>query len=116
MNVSLQSSLVWSILIFMFEEFTTSPIRIEDARLYIYVWHTLHILVWFGEAYLHSSRSPTNIVISPIHLLRVNLTQSLLDRPPVLFTAWRHRGFFRDFEAKANCRARFCRRLAPAVF
>ena len=87
MNVSLQSSLVWSILIFMFEEFTTSPIRIEDASLYIYAWHTLHILVWFGEAYLHSSRSPTNIVISPIHLLRVNLTQSLLDRPPVLFTA-----------------------------
>ena len=88
MNVSLQSSLVWSILIFMFEEFTTSPIRIEeDASLYIYAWHTLHILVWFGEAYLHSSRSLTNIVIPLIHLLRVNLTQSLLDRPPVLFTA-----------------------------
>ena len=52
MNVSLQSSLVWSILIFMFEEFTTSPIRIEEWRrsfIHLCLAYIAHFgLVWWS--------------------------------------------------------------------
>ena len=50
MNVSLQSSLVWSIFIFMFEEFTTtSPIRIEELKTLVYTFMSgIHCTFWFG--------------------------------------------------------------------
>ena len=79
-------------------------------------WHAAHSWVWFGATQMHSMEQPRNNVSPQIQLFRVKLSRSLIERPPVLFTAWRHRGFFRDFEAKARCRTPLCRRRAPPDF